>query len=201
MSLALVSTTRTRVRVLNIAFTISLHLVCVGNGINFLCRTAMVLKCGVPAIRLLRVLLAPLNQTSGLQGLYDGSCSDLAGNDLGNGSGWKQNKQDQTPLCSDEIRSRSTFNNQIAALTTQLHFLIFNLPEASRFWPRRLAYGSKSRACIKTLHCVATDQRSMQEPTRQSKKRSKNKAQIGHFSPAVLADPCTAQIQKPASKP
>ena len=41
----------------------------------------------------------------------------------------------------------------------------------------------------------------MQEPTRQSKKRSKNKAQIGHFSPAVLADPCTAQTQKPASKP
>ena len=70
------------------------------------------------------MLLAPLNQTSGLQGLCDGSWSDLAGNDLGIGSGWKQSKQNQTPLCSDGTRGRSTLNHLIAALATQLHLCI-----------------------------------------------------------------------------
>ena len=70
------------------------------------------------------MLLAPLYQTSGLQGLCNGSWSDLAGDDLGIGSGWKQSKQNQTPLCSDGTRGRSTLDHLIAALAMQLHVFI-----------------------------------------------------------------------------
>jgi hypothetical protein len=34
-----------------------------------------------------------LNQTGGLQGLYNVRCGDLADNDLGTGSGWQHSKQ------------------------------------------------------------------------------------------------------------
>ena len=81
------------------------------------------------------MLLAPLYQTSGLQGLCNGSWSDLAGDDLGIGSGWRQSKQNQTPLCSDGTRGRSTLDHLIAALATQLPILmlpfLFSLWEAS----------------------------------------------------------------------
>lgn len=63
---------------------------------------------------------APLNQTSGLQGHSGGGWGDLAGNDLGTGSGWKQSRQNQTPLCSDETRSPSSTANLHAALAAPL---------------------------------------------------------------------------------
>jgi hypothetical protein len=39
---------------------------------------------------------AHLNQTGGLQRLYNVSCDDRVDNDLGPGSGWQQSKQNRT---------------------------------------------------------------------------------------------------------
>jgi hypothetical protein len=50
---------------------------------------------------------APLNQNSGLQGCSSASRGTLAGNDLGIDRGWKQSRPSQTPLRSDETRSRN----------------------------------------------------------------------------------------------
>jgi hypothetical protein len=87
----------------------------------------MVVKCGVSVEGMQRVWWAPLNQTSGLQGHPGGGWGDLAGDDLGTGSGWKQSRQNQTPLCSDEIRSPSTTANLSTALATPLHLnLLFS---------------------------------------------------------------------------
>ena len=91
------------------------------SGSFLLCRKALVVKCGVSAEGVQRVWWAPLNQTSGLQGHSGGGWGDLAGDDLGTGSGWKKSRQNQTPLCSDETRSSSTSANLHAALAAPLH--------------------------------------------------------------------------------
>ena len=81
---------------------------------------------------------APLNQTSGLQGHSGGGWGDLAGNDLGTGSGWKQSRQNQTPLRSDETRSPSTTANLHAALAAPLHlsFVLLTLGPCGRLCSR-----------------------------------------------------------------
>ncbi len=91
------------------------------SGSFLLCRKAMVVKCGVSAEGVRCVWRVPLNQTSGLQGHPGGGWGDLAGDDLGTGSGWKQSRQNQTPLCSDETRSPNTTANLSAALAAPLH--------------------------------------------------------------------------------
>ena len=53
----------------------------------------MVVKCGTSVEGVWRACRAPLNQTSGLQDHFDEGWGDLAGNDLGTGSGWNQNTQ------------------------------------------------------------------------------------------------------------
>jgi hypothetical protein len=68
-----------------------------------------------------RVWWAPLNPTSGVQGHSGGGWGNLAGNDLGTGSGWKQSKQNQTPRRRDETRSQSAIANLRAAAATPLH--------------------------------------------------------------------------------
>ena len=59
--------------------------------------------------------------TSGLQGHFGGGWGDLAGNDLGTGSGWKQSRQNQTPLRSDEIKSPNSTAHLDTALAARLH--------------------------------------------------------------------------------
>ena len=58
-----------------------------------------------------------------MQGHFGGGWGDLAGNDLGTGSGWKQSRQNQTPLCSDETRSSSSTAHLDTALAARLHLL------------------------------------------------------------------------------
>ena len=82
----------------------------------------MVVKCGASAEGLQRVRWAPLKQTSGLQGHFGEGWGDLAGNDLGTDSGWKQSRQNQTPLRGDETRSASPTAHLDTALAAQLHF-------------------------------------------------------------------------------
>ena len=92
------------------------------SGSFLLCRKAMVVKCGASAEGLQRVRWAPLKQTGGLQGHFGGGWGDLAGNDLGTDSGWKQSRQNQTPLRGDETRSPSPTAHLDTALAAQLHF-------------------------------------------------------------------------------
>ena len=91
------------------------------SGSFLLCRKAIVVKCGASAERLQRVRWAPLKQTSGLQGHLGGGRGDLASNDLGTDSGWKQSRQNQTPLRGDETRSPNPTVHLDTALAAQLH--------------------------------------------------------------------------------
>ena len=60
----------------------------------------MVVACAASWYVPRRMLKSHLNRTGGLQGFRNGSCDDLAGNDLGTGSGWRQSRQNQTPLAA-----------------------------------------------------------------------------------------------------
>ncbi len=60
-------------------------------------------------------------QASGQQGPSGGGLGNLAGSDLGTGSGWKQRRQNQAPLRSDETRSPSATANLRAAFVAPLH--------------------------------------------------------------------------------
>ena len=108
------------------------------SGSFLLRRKAMLVKCGVSVEGVQRAWWAPLNQTSGLQGHSGGGWGDLAGNDLGTGSGWKQSRQNQTPLCSDETRSPSTTASLRAALAATLHlsFVLLTLGPCGRLCSR-----------------------------------------------------------------
>jgi hypothetical protein len=57
--------------------------------------------------------IAHLNQTGGLQGLYNVRCDDLADIDLGAGSGWQQSRTNLGATCSDEILSSIVLSAQL----------------------------------------------------------------------------------------
>ncbi len=62
----------------------------------------------------------PLSPTVGLSGRSGGGLGNLAGSDLGTGSGWQQSKQQRTPLRIDETKSPSATANLRAALAAPL---------------------------------------------------------------------------------
>ena len=74
--------------------------------------------------------------------MMGGGWGDLAGNDLGTGSGWKQSRQNQTPLCSDETRSPSSIAHLDTALAARLHLLFALSLDGS---PRRGRHGPRAQ--------------------------------------------------------
>lgn len=169
------------------------------SGSFLLCRKAMVVKCGVSAEGVRCVWRVPLNQTSGLQGHPGGGWGDLAGDDLGTGSGWKQSRQNQTPLCSDETRSPNTTANLSAALAAPLHFFTPLLADGPHLVPlldARARHGDARRLELvqKTLGQrtpavveLATLTRAVVEPQLLSAATAAKKTRPRHGVPGAIA--------------
>jgi hypothetical protein len=85
-----------------------------------LCRKAMVVKFNA-SVGGVWCVMGSSNQTSELQSHFSGGWGDLAGNDLGTGSGWKHSRQNRTPLCSDETRSPNSIAHIDTPLAARFH--------------------------------------------------------------------------------
>jgi len=80
----------------------------------------MVVKCAASWHVPRRMWKSHLNRTGGLQGLRNGSCHELADNDLGTGSGWRQSRQNQAPLAAMRSCDGMRCQHHCRALKTHL---------------------------------------------------------------------------------